>query len=161
MKVKVDTAFLYSAATSPEIRRYYQGIEEVDCQDIEAIAMLYTRVQPPGFSSVIPNLHYVDRYNETTNHYSIVWTSAMQRLYVLVSHALRNNEPVLLVGETGCGETTACQILAEAFEKGAAYCERSPKYQNWRSHRRPAACTKSSCECSTIGAQCACSTASS
>ena len=47
----------------------------------------------------------------------VVWTSAMRRLFVLVSHALRNNEPVLLVGETGCGKTTVCQMLADAFEK--------------------------------------------
>jgi midasin len=47
----------------------------------------------------------------------VVWTSAMRRLFVLVSHAIRNNEPVLLVGETGCGKTTVCQMLADAFGK--------------------------------------------
>ncbi|EFX05719.1 denitrification regulatory protein nirq [Grosmannia clavigera kw1407] len=45
---------------------------------------------------------------------SVVWTKAMRRLFVLVSHALRSCEPVLLVGETGCGKTTVCQLLAEA-----------------------------------------------
>lgn len=48
---------------------------------------------------------------------SVVWTRAMRRLFVLVAHALRNNEPVLLVGETGCGKTTVCQMLADAFGK--------------------------------------------
>jgi midasin len=48
---------------------------------------------------------------------SVVWTKAMRRLFVLVAHAIRNNEPVLLVGETGCGKTTVCQMLADAFEK--------------------------------------------
>lgn len=47
----------------------------------------------------------------------VVWTKAMRRLYSLVAHSLRNNEPVLLVGETGCGKTTVCQMLAEAFGK--------------------------------------------
>jgi midasin len=47
----------------------------------------------------------------------VVWTKAMKRLFALVAHALRNNEPVLLVGETGCGKTTVCQMLAEAFSK--------------------------------------------
>ncbi|QLQ82398.1 hypothetical protein HG537_0H01600 [Torulaspora globosa] len=42
----------------------------------------------------------------------VVWTKAMRRLAVLVSACLQNNEPVLLVGETGCGKTTICQILA-------------------------------------------------
>src|SRR5439155_1647594 len=32
-----------------------------------------------------------------------------------VYRALRNKEPVLLVGETGCGKTTVCQMLAESF----------------------------------------------
>jgi midasin len=45
----------------------------------------------------------------------VVWTKAMRRLFVLVAHAVRNNEPVLLVGETGCGKTTVCQMLADAF----------------------------------------------
>lgn len=56
-------------------------------------------------------------YESTLNSQGVVWTQAMRRLYVLVAHALRNNEPVLLVGETGCGKTTVCQMLAEAFGK--------------------------------------------
>ncbi|OJJ47113.1 hypothetical protein ASPZODRAFT_65627 [Penicilliopsis zonata CBS 506.65] len=46
---------------------------------------------------------------------NIVWTKAMRRLFVLVSRALENNEPVLLVGETGCGKTQLCQAVAEVF----------------------------------------------
>ncbi|KAL5322228.1 hypothetical protein ACEPPN_010200 [Leptodophora sp. 'Broadleaf-Isolate-01'] len=59
----------------------------------------------------------IKAYNETSNSQGVVWTQAMRRLYVLVAHALRNDEPVLLVGETGCGKTTVCQMLAEAFGK--------------------------------------------
>ena len=47
----------------------------------------------------------------------IVWTKSMRRLYVLVSQALRRNEPVLLVGETGSGKTTICQVIAAAMKK--------------------------------------------
>ncbi|KAJ4319168.1 AAA ATPase midasin [Neodidymelliopsis sp. IMI 364377] len=47
----------------------------------------------------------------------IVWTRAMRRLFVLVYHAIQNNEPVLLIGETGCGKTTVCQMLADAFNR--------------------------------------------
>jgi len=59
----------------------------------------------------------IQLYNNTVNTHGVVWNNAMRRLYVLVAHALRNNEPVLLVGETGCGKTTVCQMLAEAFGK--------------------------------------------
>ncbi|KAI0667730.1 midasin [Trametes maxima] len=47
----------------------------------------------------------------------VVWTSAMQRLFVLTARALRFNEPVLLVGETGCGKTSACQLYAEVLNR--------------------------------------------
>ncbi|KAI9934908.1 hypothetical protein ASPWEDRAFT_175629 [Aspergillus wentii DTO 134E9] len=47
----------------------------------------------------------------------IVWTKAMRRLFVLVSRAIQNNEPVLLVGETGCGKTQLCQAVADLCKK--------------------------------------------
>ncbi|XP_038059526.1 midasin-like [Patiria miniata] len=42
----------------------------------------------------------------------VVWTFGMRRLAVLVGQALKFQEPVLLVGETGCGKTTICQLHA-------------------------------------------------
>lgn len=48
-----------------------------------------------------------------SSHPNVVWTKSMRRLYLLVTEALRNNEPVLLVGETGSGKTTVCQTIAE------------------------------------------------
>lgn len=57
------------------------------------------------------------RFSKKQNSQGVVWTHAMRRLYVLVSRALRNNEPVLLVGETGCGKTTVVQLLAEALKQ--------------------------------------------
>ncbi|ORY30348.1 hypothetical protein BCR39DRAFT_598381 [Naematelia encephala] len=47
----------------------------------------------------------------------MVWTRAMQRLFVLVASALAHNEPVLLVGETGCGKTSVCEVVAHAFRQ--------------------------------------------
>jgi len=42
----------------------------------------------------------------------VVWNKAMKRLFTLVSKCIQHQEPVLLVGETGCGKTTVCQVLA-------------------------------------------------
>ena len=67
----------------------------------------YSKIQFPASSSTNGQL-------ATDN---IVWTKGMKRLYVLVSQALLRKEPVLLVGETGCGKTSICQVLAEAFGK--------------------------------------------
>ncbi|WWC59552.1 uncharacterized protein I303_102108 [Kwoniella dejecticola CBS 10117] len=47
----------------------------------------------------------------------MVWTRAMQRLFTLVAAALAHNEPVLLVGETGCGKTSVCEVIARMFNQ--------------------------------------------
>lgn len=52
-------------------------------------------------------------YGPTEIAFNVIWTPAMRRLFVLVMAALKNNEPVLLVGETGCGKTQICQTVAE------------------------------------------------
>ena len=46
-----------------------------------------------------------------------VWTRSMVRSYVLVTEALKHNEPVLLVGDTGSGKTTVCQMIADHMGK--------------------------------------------
>lgn len=47
----------------------------------------------------------------------VVWTKSMRRLLVLVLESIKRNEPVLLVGETGCGKTTIVQILSRALKR--------------------------------------------
>lgn len=42
----------------------------------------------------------------------LVWTRPMRRMYALVDRCLQYQEPALLVGETGTGKTTVCQIAA-------------------------------------------------
>lgn len=57
-----------------------------------------------------PILEKITSYKGQQN---VVWTFEMRRMAVLVSKSLEFSEPVLLVGPTGCGKTTVCQILAE------------------------------------------------
>jgi midasin len=47
---------------------------------------------------------------------SVIWTRSMQRLYILLARALRHSEPVLLVGDTGCGKTSVCELYATACQ---------------------------------------------
>ncbi|ODV86523.1 hypothetical protein CANARDRAFT_27715 [[Candida] arabinofermentans NRRL YB-2248] len=47
----------------------------------------------------------------------VVWTKAFRRLAVLVTTSMKYNEPLLLVGETGCGKTTVCQLIAQFYNK--------------------------------------------
>ncbi|XP_065288386.1 midasin isoform X3 [Dermacentor albipictus] len=42
----------------------------------------------------------------------LVWTADARRMAYLLQRALQFDEPVLLVGDTGCGKTTICQLLA-------------------------------------------------
>lgn len=42
----------------------------------------------------------------------IFWTTSMERLYFLVERCYRLREPVLLVGDTGGGKTSVCQLLS-------------------------------------------------
>uniref|UniRef100_A0ACD5WZY3 Uncharacterized protein n=1 Tax=Avena sativa TaxID=4498 RepID=A0ACD5WZY3_AVESA len=46
------------------------------------------------------------------NFGNITWTKSMWRLYFLIERCYRSREPVLLVGETGGGKTTVCQVLS-------------------------------------------------
>lgn len=59
----------------------------------------------------------IQQHVQHAKYQGAVWTSAMRRLYTLVSRAVANNEPVLLVGETGCGKTTVFQMLADAVRQ--------------------------------------------
>ncbi|KAF3328833.1 midasin [Carex littledalei] len=43
---------------------------------------------------------------------NFTWTRSMWRLYFLVERCYKLREPVLLVGETGGGKTTVCQLLS-------------------------------------------------
>lgn len=47
----------------------------------------------------------------------VSWTISTRRLFVLVYEALKHNEPVLLVGDTGSGKTSICQVVAKLMGK--------------------------------------------
>ena len=47
----------------------------------------------------------------------IVWNFHMKRLFTLVHSAVLCKEPVLLIGETGCGKTSICSALASHNSK--------------------------------------------
>jgi len=50
--------------------------------------------------------------NDISGFDHIVWTYHMRRMAVLVKKSCQFKEPVLLVGETGGGKTTVCQLIA-------------------------------------------------
>ncbi|VEL35659.1 unnamed protein product [Protopolystoma xenopodis] len=54
---------------------------------------------------------------DSSNLDSVVWTRDARRLFVLIGTAIKYSEPVLIVGETGCGKTTMCQFFAALQKK--------------------------------------------
>ncbi|KAL3144109.1 hypothetical protein ABBQ32_003899 [Trebouxia sp. C0010 RCD-2024] len=42
----------------------------------------------------------------------VVWTPSMRRMFTLLDRCVQHSEPALLVGDTGTGKTTVCQMLA-------------------------------------------------
>ncbi|KAG8831558.1 hypothetical protein FRC17_002942, partial [Serendipita sp. 399] len=70
---------------------------------------------------------------------SVVWTCAMQRLFVLVSRALRHNEPVLLVGDTGSGKTSVCELYSHTVgsELYTVNCHQSTETADLLGGQRP------------------------
>ena len=60
-----------------------------------------------------------EKVPEQLNLPKIITSKQLKRLAVLVEKCLRNREPVLLVGETGCGKTTICQVFASEVTKQA------------------------------------------
>lgn len=61
----------------------------------------------------LEKLFYNNSEPEMPNeNFNIVWTNAYKRLATLIKEAIQFEEPILLVGETGCGKTTICQYFA-------------------------------------------------
>lgn len=59
----------------------------------------------------------VEHSKEMSEFSSFVWTPSARRLALLTSLAYKFNEPFLLVGDTGVGKTTICQLLASLNHK--------------------------------------------
>ncbi|KAL1318551.1 hypothetical protein AAHE18_15G213600 [Arachis hypogaea] len=69
---------------------------------------LYDQI-PPGGNNY-SNLDVVKGGSEILH--SVFLTKSMQKLFFLVERCFQLREPVLLVGETGGGKTTVCQLLS-------------------------------------------------
>ena len=48
---------------------------------------------------------------------SIAITGTLQKMFKLIGLCLHYDEPVLLVGGTGCGKTTAVQLVSQALRQ--------------------------------------------
>ncbi|CAD5111280.1 DgyrCDS602 [Dimorphilus gyrociliatus] len=57
-------------------------------------------------------MHQLMNSNFTEDFKHLVWTKSLRRMAVLLNEAITFSEPVLLVGQTGCGKTTLSYLFA-------------------------------------------------
>lgn len=118
-----------SFATLRDLFRW--ALRDADNRDqlaINGFMLLAERVRDPNERLVVKHvieevmkvkIDEVSLYSTTNtgvlgqSSVGVVWNQSMRRLYVLITQALKYNEPVLLVGQTGCGKTSICQVIAE------------------------------------------------
>ncbi|XP_023288825.1 midasin [Orussus abietinus] len=76
---------------------------------------------------------------EISSFSHIVWTYHMRRMAVLVWKSYQFKEPVLLVGETGGGKTTICQLIAEMSRRKlyAVNCHMHTESSDFLGNLRP------------------------
>ena len=83
-----------------------------------------------------------DDFDETSPLYpfrNVVWTKGMRRLFKIAHRCLEVKESLLLVGETGCGKTTICQILAalQGIEMYSINCHQNSETADFIGGLRP------------------------
>ncbi|GBG32276.1 Midasin [Hondaea fermentalgiana] len=87
-------------------KRIVQDVIEKRCKTQLTDALLYPAGEGTAFAGCSGERAQAEGVSK------VVPTRAMRRTYALVRRCLEVKEPALLIGETGCGKTTVCQMLA-------------------------------------------------
>jgi len=84
---------------------------EAQCKGSLDLASLYN---PSSSWSTLETVQRMLDQGEGIRHGlgPIALTNSLRRLFCLVEKCLANKEPMLLIGETGCGKTTVCQLFS-------------------------------------------------
>ncbi|CAN8238565.1 unnamed protein product [Cochlearia groenlandica] len=76
------------------------------------------RLAKPDLYNEVSSVFYSETFLKTAfwlamENRKITWTQSMWRLFFLIERSYKLREPVLLVGDTGGGKTTICQLLSD------------------------------------------------
>ncbi|XP_040568870.1 uncharacterized protein [Lepeophtheirus salmonis] len=92
------------------IKEHIEKITKIKLCDEEILTFTSEK---NGLATMCEQLFLLKSYKNS----GIVWTHNAQRMAILLLHAIRFKEPVLLVGETGCGKTTIVQEIANFLKQ--------------------------------------------
>uniref|UniRef100_K3X0F1 Midasin n=1 Tax=Globisporangium ultimum (strain ATCC 200006 / CBS 805.95 / DAOM BR144) TaxID=431595 RepID=K3X0F1_GLOUD len=108
--VKIDVNELYYRGTPRESNLLNEN-GEVEQETIWGTAEQFERVQQL-IEQAINDADGGHVEGNAAGLEKISVTKSLRRLFSLVGRCLQHEEPVLLVGETGCGKTTVCQLYS-------------------------------------------------
>ena len=102
---------LRSEAEREEVRKTIE--KNFKCKlDPDSIYLEFTNQEEFSMSRELLNETLTSKAAGKHGINSIQWNLSFRRMATLVIKCIKNKEPVLLIGETGCGKTTLCQLLA-------------------------------------------------
>ena len=92
--------------------------DEQERQEVKAIIeeILRVKIDPPSLYSSEKLQPLISNARKAPPQ-KMIWTSSARRVCRLVWEALKRKEPVLLIGSTGTGKTSICQMIAEFVGK--------------------------------------------
>ena len=84
------------------------------CQIIQSVIEKHCKIKLD--INKMYNLNQIQT-NINIDGHNIAWTKSLLRMYRLINECIINKEPILLVGETGTGKTTICQIFSNILNR--------------------------------------------
>eukprot|EP01029_Cantina_marsupialis_P012772 TRINITY_DN2822_c0_g1_i4.p1 TRINITY_DN2822_c0_g1~~TRINITY_DN2822_c0_g1_i4.p1 ORF type:complete len:5400 (+),score=2320.53 TRINITY_DN2822_c0_g1_i4:448-16200(+) len=100
---------------SVDLKELYQYRLEDDNEEDDQNHIIQLLKQYGPENDDLENEETLRKYKELSTEFT--WTNSLRRLFSLCGKCLQNKEPFLLVGETGCGKTTVCQIFAKLYSQ--------------------------------------------
>lgn len=85
--------------------------------------------------------YFASNIQDTALAASMVWTLEMKRLFCLTHLCYKHREPLLLVGETGCGKTTIVEVVAQQVQPNKEFssisCHQGTEVSDFLGSQRP------------------------
>ena len=95
--------------------RLRQPSERVVVQETLHDVLPRVSIKPPDLYARLHMEHIAALTATGASQDNTVWIPSAMRLYSLVAACMTHDEPALLVGETGTGKTTVCQLCADTL----------------------------------------------